>query len=132
MSPSKRLHEIGELQREVMEIVWSRGEASVHDVRAALKRDRPPAYTTVLSVLQKLEKNGWLRHRRKGRTYLYRARRSREQEGRSSLEEVVARVFASDPMAAFQHLLSDPSLDEGDLDALRRMIEERERELGDD
>jgi len=50
---------LGELQRAVMEAIWEMGEASVHDVREVLARRKKLAYTTVLTVMQKLEKAGW-------------------------------------------------------------------------
>ena len=88
----KRLDELGTLQRRVMEVLWDRQEATVHDVREALaEEERRPAYTTVLSVLQKLEKAGWVAHRREGRTYVYQAARSREQEGSTSLRTFMNR-----------------------------------------
>ena len=65
----KRLDELGSLQRQVMEILWERGEATVAGVREATGDEA--AYTTVLSVLQKLEKAGWVEHRAEGRTYVY-------------------------------------------------------------
>ncbi len=57
MTP-RPLHELGELQREILELLWQRGEASVRELLEGLQRERAPAYTTVLSVLQKLEKAG--------------------------------------------------------------------------
>ncbi|MFT5052271.1 MAG: BlaI family penicillinase repressor [Chlamydiales bacterium] len=130
MTP-KRLHELGALQREVLEILWRLERASVAEVRAALSRPTPAAYTTVLSVLQKLEQQGWVEHQREGRSYVYSAARSREKEGRRSLRQLVEGVFDSDPMAAFQNLLSDSELDESDLDSLQQMIDAKQKEIED-
>jgi predicted transcriptional regulator len=128
----KLLDELGALQRSVMEVIWQRGESTVHDVRAALAdQDRQPAYTTVLSVLQKLEKAGCVRHRREGRTYLYQARRSREEEGVSSLHGFINRVFEGDPLLLVQHLIEDERIDDTDLEALRAMIDRRRKERAD-
>ncbi len=70
---------MGGLQKAVREAVWDLGEATVQQVRDRLGREPSPAYTTVLSVMQKLEKAGWLTHRAEGRGYLYRPSRSREE-----------------------------------------------------
>ncbi len=125
--PRKQLHELGSLQRDVVETLWRLGEGTVHDVLAALGSDL--AYTTILSVLQKLEKAGWLEHRREGRTYVWRAARSREQEGQSSLGKIVDRIFGGSPMVAFEHLLEDGRLEADDLDLLRRLVDEKRKEL---
>jgi predicted transcriptional regulator len=124
----RQLHELGSLQREVVEALWRLEEATVHDLLEALGTEH--AYTTVLSVLQKLEKAGWIGHRREGRTYVWHASRSREEEGKSSLGKIVDRVFGGNPRVAFEHLLEDDRLDADDLAALRRLVEEKRKEMG--
>lgn len=123
----RRLHELGSLQREVMEVLWKLREGTVHDLLEALATDH--AYTTVLSVLQKLEKAGWIGHRRAGRTYVWFPERTREEEGQSSLGKIVDRVFGGNPMVAFEHLLEDERLEAGDLAALRELVDRRRKEL---
>lgn len=125
------LDELGDLQRAVMEVVWGLGEGTVQQVRDGLCRVPPLAYTTVLSVLQKLEKAGWVTHRAEGRSYVYRATRSREEEGSSSVRSVLERAFGGNPLALFQHLLDDETLSDNDLVALRRMIDQRRKERRD-
>ncbi len=110
-----------------MEAVWVMGEATVPQVRERLDRTPPLAYTTVLSVLQKLEKAGWLTHRAKGRSYVYRAIRSREDEGATSLRSFMERVFQGDPLRLFQHLIDDQSLSDRDLATLQKMIDARRK-----
>jgi len=124
----KPLHELGDLQRRVMEILWEEGRGSVHRVRELLGGDPAPAYTTVLSVLQKLEKAGWLGHEKDGRTYIYLPSHSREEEGVASLGKYIERVFRGDPLRMFQHLLEDDRLGEDDLRALERMIDAKREE----
>ncbi|MBT8486868.1 MAG: BlaI/MecI/CopY family transcriptional regulator [Phycisphaerales bacterium] len=127
----KRLDELGHLQQDVMEVIWREGEATVQQVRDALA-GRNPAYTTVLSVLQKLEKAGWVTHRQSGRSYIYSALRSREQEGSNALRTFMDRVFRGDPALLLQHLIDDERLSDGDLAALRAMIETRRKERDTD
>lgn len=132
--PQRPFHELGKLQRSVMELLWQRGEATVHQVRddLAARSERSPAYTTVLSVLQKLEKAGWVTHQSQGRTYLWSAARSRESEGKSSLGSYIDRVFRGDPLLLMQHLLDDERLGTDELDALRSMVEQRRKESRND
>jgi BlaI family transcriptional regulator, penicillinase repressor len=125
------LDDLGDLQKAVMEIVWDLGEATVNQVRDRLRRKRL-AYTTVLSVMQKLDKAGWLTHREEGRAYVYQPATSREEAGRSSLRQFINRVCGGDPIAMFQHLLDDQGLSADDLTELRKMIDKRRKELSDD
>jgi predicted transcriptional regulator len=128
----KSIEELGDLQREAMEVIWKKGEATVREVRSSLKgRGKELAYTTVLTVLQKLAKSGWVRFRRDGRTHVYRPARSRAEESRRSVKRLLRGVFAGDRVALFQRLIEDESLDAAELEELRRLIEKRRKEVGD-
>jgi predicted transcriptional regulator len=124
------IDELGELQKAVMEAVWGLGEATVQQVREHLGRDPEPAYTTVLSVMQKLEKAGWLGHRAEGRTYVYVPTRSRDEAGASTLRRFIDRAFRGDPLLLFQRLLDDQKLSDADLAEIRRMIDRKRRKKG--
>ena len=128
----RSLESLGELQRAVIEIVWKRGGATVNEVRDELERKGPLAYTTVLSAMQKLEKLGWLRHRRRGRMYVYEATRSRDQAGAHSLRNFVRQVFGGDRLLLFESLLKEESITEEELVELRRLVDERVKELRDE
>lgn len=70
---------LGELERTVMEVLWGRGEPClVRDVVRALS-ERDLAYTTVMTVLDRLEKKGVVRRQRDGRAWLYEATSSRAE-----------------------------------------------------
>ena len=118
---------LGVLQKAVMEAVWELGEATVQQVRDRVKRETLPAYTTILSVMQKLEKAGWLTHRAEGRSYVYLPSRSRQEAGATSLRSFIDGVFRGDRLLLFQHLLADESLSDEDLKALKTMIDRRRR-----
>lgn len=123
------LDNLGALQRAVIEIVWRLGQASVHDVRRRLGPRKKLAYTTVLTVMQKLEKAGWLAHREQGNRYIYLPTRSREEAGAGSVKQFLKRVFDGDAVALFQHLIRTSDLSEEDLQELRKMINEKKKEM---
>src|SRR5690242_17118665 len=71
---------LGELERSVMDQLWSHPEdQSVREVHAALNQERDLAYTTVMTVLDRLTKKGVVRRERAGKSYLYRPEQSREE-----------------------------------------------------
>jgi predicted transcriptional regulator len=80
--------------------------------------------------MQKLEKQGWLRHRSEGRAYVYRPARSRAQVGSGALRTLLEKMFAGDRMMMFQRLIDDHDLSDEELAALRRMIDQRRKERG--
>ncbi len=128
----RSLDDLGELQSAVMNAVWDLGEATVVQVRDRLAADKELAYTTVLSVLQKLEKAGWLKHRTDGRSYVYLPKRSRDDAGKSALRQFTERLFGGDPLVVFEHLLDDDRLTAAELAELRKMLERRRKELRDE
>ncbi len=124
------IDKLGSLQTAVMEAVWDLGEATVLQVRDRLDREPMPAYTTVLSVLQKLEKAGWLTHRALGRSYIYVPAKSRQEAGETSVRTFIERVFRGDRLKLFQHLLEDQNLSDEDLRTLKTMIDRRRKDRG--
>ncbi len=124
----KLLDDLGELQRAVIEVVWERGEASVHQVREKLSRRKKLAYTTVLTAMQKLEKAGWLRHRSEGKVYIYAPTRTREEAGARSARKFLDRIFDGDALLMFQHLMRQSKLSDKELAELRKMIDDKRKE----
>jgi BlaI family penicillinase repressor len=125
----KLLDDLGQLQRAVIEVVWNLGEASVHQVRKELANKKKLAYTTVLTAMQKLEKAGWLRHRSKGKVYIYKPTRTREEAGAHSARKFIERIFDGDALLMFQHLMRQSKLSDAELQELRKMIDDKRKEM---
>jgi predicted transcriptional regulator len=70
----RRLDVRGDLQAEIMSILWELGEATVEEVRRKQPRGRRRAYTTLQTVMNRLVERGLLDRERRGRGYVYRAR----------------------------------------------------------
>jgi predicted transcriptional regulator len=118
----KALEDLGILQSAVLDAVWALEEATVHQVRDLLSKDRPLAYTTVLTALQKLEKAGWLTHRVEKRSYVYIPTATRGQSVSASALRLVKKSFGGDPLRLFRQLLDSRSYSSAELEELRRMI----------
>jgi predicted transcriptional regulator len=130
MSQSASL-ELGPLEITVMEIVWRRGESSVHDVIAQL--DRSLAYTTVMTTLDRLYKKGMLYRRKQERAFLYLPRLTRDQWEHQRTGNFVAGFLAS-PNPSRDLLVSClvdavGQHDKALLDDLERKIRDKRREL---
>jgi predicted transcriptional regulator len=84
---------MGELEAAVMGILWARADRlSVRDVHDLLARDRDLAYTTVMTVLDRLAKKGLVSRRLDGRAWLYEASRSRTEQVAAGLIEELVRL----------------------------------------
>jgi predicted transcriptional regulator len=108
----------GELQQEVMRILWAREEpATVDEVRAALPKPKRGAYTTVQTVLNRLAERGLLKRERRGRTIVYGARVSEAAYVSQSLDQLLA--GASDDARKGALALLAERLEPDELAALR-------------
>jgi predicted transcriptional regulator len=95
-----------------MDALFALGEASAHDVRAAL--DSPPSYSAVRATLRILEEKGAVKHRQEGATYVYAPRVTKRRASRSALERVVATFFDGSVEQAIAALVELPSAELSD------------------
>ncbi|HLK18887.1 MAG TPA: BlaI/MecI/CopY family transcriptional regulator [Bryobacteraceae bacterium] len=122
---------LGHLEIAVMEILWLQGECNVHRVAEALQR--PLAYTTVMTTLDRLFKKGFLDRRKSERAYLYSPRRSREQCDQQAAVDFMA-DYLGRPQPAGELLISCLVNAVGEqneklLDELEKKIRAKRREL---
>ncbi len=108
-----------------MKVVWSRGTATVRDVYEALLEERRIAYTTVMTMMNVLERKGHLRKKTEGRSFLYRPTRPQRQVVGSMVREFVERVFGGSAAPLLAHLVDEEKLSPEELDGLVRRIEEK-------
>ena len=122
------LASLSPVQRAALLALWEVGEGTVYDLLDHFPEPKPP-YTSVLSALQKLRNFGWVRFvvmvGEKGRFYLYRPTRSREEAERTTARSVVEEMFSGDAFRLAQHLLSGGTLSAEQLVQLRKLIDER-------
>jgi predicted transcriptional regulator len=109
---------------EIMKVVWQRGTVTVRDVYETLRAHRRIAYTTVMTMLNVLERKGHLRKRAEGRSFLYQPARPRGQVVKAMVREFLDRVFGGSAAPLLVHLLEDHRLSEDDLRELARRIRE--------
>src|SRR4051794_40299099 len=62
---------VGDLQHTILKVLWSAGPSTVSDVHKTLAQDRELAYTTVATLLRRMETRGLVRHKEEGRKFVY-------------------------------------------------------------
>ncbi len=130
MSPADNTYrDLTDLQVDLLEVLWSRKEATVAEVQNALLGDRGLATSTVATLLSRLEKRGVVTHRTDGRQYVYRPQVSREQVRDSMVSALTYRMFAGDVAELVNHLLTDAETSPGDLARVKRLIARKTEEL---
>ena len=118
---------LGRLEMQIMNVVWDRGKATVHDVKNTLSR-RKPAYSTILTMMRKLEAKGYLKHEVDSRTYVYRPAISQQAVRQGVLGDLVERLFEGSTSLLLTSLVEQNRISENELCEIRKLIEERGKE----
>jgi BlaI family penicillinase repressor len=121
-----RAYRLGDLQLRIMRVLWSYGPASVAEVQTELDGD-PLAYTTVATMLRKMEDRRLVRHREKDRRFIYEAAVSEQEVTRSMTDDLVNRLFQGSLADAVSHLLETREVSRRELARLDELIQERKR-----
>jgi predicted transcriptional regulator len=129
--PESGLLGLGPLERRVLDVVWRMRRASVREVQGAL--DGTSAYTTVMTVLDRLYKKGILERARHGRAFVYSAAASSDQLQSSMAMGLLGKLLGRGSEAAAPILSSlVDTVGAGDrklLDDLDRLVQEKRRKL---
>lgn len=107
---SNNLLDLPPLELECMKALWSLNEATVEDIRAHLLPARPLAYTTVLTVMDRLARKGVAERRKRGRAYVYTAAIPEDSIRDRALERLVADFFGGSREQLRSHLSGAPAL----------------------
>lgn len=112
-------------ERQIMDILLRRGEASASDVREDLPE--PPSYSAVRTMLGRLEDKGHVRHQQDGPRYVYSATIDTEKAKASALDRMVRTFFEGSANKTVAALLNqaDASLSDRELDELAQLIEKK-------
>jgi len=115
-----------EQELEILKIVWRLKRATVREVYETLLEHRRIAYTTVMTMMNILERKGHLRKQREAKAYVYAATRPQRQVIGKMVREFVDRVFNGSARPLLVHLVEDRKLSEDERRELRRALEEAE------
>ena len=110
-----------ERELDVMHVLWERGPSTVQEVRDALEDEM--AYTTVLTVLRRLEEKGYVGHAEEGRAYRYHPLVERSEARASALERLTRRLFEGSPELLLTQLVTHRRLSAEEKRRLRAMLE---------
>jgi predicted transcriptional regulator len=117
------MRRLGDLEAAVMTAVWKHGEpVTVHTIIADLGREPVPAYTTVITIVERLRAKGWLERQRVGRSYQYTSIRTAEVYTAELMNHVLD--DSTDRGVALQRFAGRLTFDE--ITELRAALDERQ------
>jgi predicted transcriptional regulator len=117
-----KVHRLGDLQLRIMQILWTRQQATVAEVHATLAGERDLAYTTIATMLRKMEARGLVKHRLDGRSFVYRAAVAEDAVSQGMADHLVDRLFEGSLSDMVHHLLTTREVSHEELSKLEKMI----------
>jgi predicted transcriptional regulator len=112
----------------ILKLLWQQGPLTVREVRQRLaddERDEDIPYTTVLSLLQLMEKKGYVSHEADGKTYRYQAKVPQSKTTRLVIRDFVSRFFDGSTEALLMGLAESPDVSPEMWEKLRSAIKRR-------
>jgi predicted transcriptional regulator len=111
-----------ETELELMNIIWSLGEGTVHQVMEKLPKGRDLAYTSVSTILRILEEKRILKTRKEGRGHVYIPEVSKSDYESRTVQHMVTNVFSGTPSALIKQLLSSVDISAEELKEIKALL----------
>ena len=118
---------LGDLELQIMNVLWERGPSTVRDVLEALTVEPKPAYTTVLTMMRLMYEKGYVDRRERGKAHVYQARLREGPTKRGLVRQLVNSAFRGSAEALLLRLIEDGKLSANELDRIKRLIQEKDR-----
>jgi len=126
IKPTKT-HRLGALQLKIMQILWDLKEADVHGVLERIQPQQELAYTTIATMLRKMEEKQLVQHRTQDRSYIYSALVSKKEVTGNMMDDVLQRLFSGSVSEMFAHLIHNKEVGKDELVRLEKLIKEKKK-----
>ncbi len=117
-------------QLEIINVVWERGEATISEVWQELRQHRKIARATVQTVVQRLERKGWLRHRPIGKTFMFSAVFPKEDVQGRLVNNLVDNAFGGSVEGLVWSLLKHREVSSAEAKRIQTMIDQAKKKRG--
>lgn len=126
MGKKKSKSELGARERQIMDVIFMLGQASVGDVHARL--NNAPSYSAVRTMIRLLESKGLLRHTQEGTKYIYSPTTSKVSASKKAISHLIRTFFEGSATDAVAALFGAEKLSEADLDKIEDLINDARKE----
>ena len=112
-----------EAELRIMNVLWDKGPATVHEVLQALPPKPNLAYNSVLTIIRILETKGYVKHVKEQRAHIYMPKIDREDATRFEVRHLVSRFFGNSHERLLLNILEESSIDAEELARMREVLE---------
>jgi BlaI family penicillinase repressor len=113
-------------ETEVLRLVWQCRQASVQEVYDALPAGRSVTYVTVATLLRRLEEKGYLKHRLRGKAFVYVPAAKKDDVITRTISDLVERLFGGNPVPLMQHLALHSGITDEDIERLKELAKKKQ------
>ena len=122
--PPKKSPTLTEAELRLMEVLWQKGQATVHQVLEALPPKFSLAYNSVLTTIRILEKKGYVQHLKEGRAHIYMPLIGKQDATRFEIRNLVGRLFKNSHELLVLNILEDESISGDELKRLGQLLQQ--------
>lgn len=112
-----------EAELRIMNVLWEKGSATVHEVLQGLPAEPSLAYNSVLTIIRILEKKGYVRHAKDKRAHVYTPKVDRKDASRFEVRHLVSRFFGNSDELLVLNILEEKSIEPEELARLRELLD---------
>ena len=112
-----------EAELRIMNVLWEKGSATVHEVLQALPAKPNLAYNSVLTTIRILETKGYVKHLKDKRAHVYIPKIDRKDATRSEVRHLVSRFFGNSHEQLVLNILEEGNIDADELARVRELLE---------
>jgi BlaI family transcriptional regulator, penicillinase repressor len=107
----------------IMNVLWEKGSATVHEVLQAMPEKPVLAYNSVLTIVRILETKGYVKHVKDKRAHIYLPKVDRKDATRFEVRHLLGRFFGNSHESLVLNILEDQAIDADELERLRQLLE---------
>ncbi len=117
-----------DLEMQILSVLWDRGSSTAREVLEYMPDGKKRAYTSILSVMQVMEKKGLLKHKNRGVAHVYSPAVSKRKIINPFMRKILNEVFGGKPSAMMQALLTETTVSDSELEQIHKLLQKANSE----
>ncbi len=122
--PRPRQPGLTENELEVMRVLWTNAPLKIADILDLLHRTPKPAYTSLLTLVQAMEKKGYIKHQKSGKAFVYLPILQQEKFLISEVKRIAKRLFGGSPGKLVLNLVENEQLSDAEIKTLKQLLKD--------
>lgn len=122
--PRPRQPGLTENELEIMQILWQRAPLTVAELLEKIKRTPKPAYTSLLTLVQAMDKKGYIYHEKNGKAYTYSPKLHQKKFLLIEVKRMAKRLFGGSPGKLVLNLVENEHLTDDEIESLKKLLKD--------